>query len=672
MMDRRKYFNISFIYLLTGYLIFGSLCFGQKSDPALFGGLFFSGNHIPPASPYRNTPVYKLQVKTKLQLTNEKPINLEGNYSLSFKVSFWTDFSHGNIFKVENAGYTLKFNFDHHPDSATVHLLLALNSEPPTASFTFNRSEIHDGIWFDILIKVDETNGIITGKVNGIANTYRTKPFHWSKESHISFGADGPTQDCAAMILKDLRLSISGILQHQWLFTEMEGNKAFDALGNLDALVTNHDWLISRHLSPSEKDSFFIASGGPVSVTVDKSVPSLIIQMPGEIKIYDLRLRTFSRFPLIKGNGATGSQNDGVKWNSNKFEFENSVNQLRYSLYRYPGESGVLIRIFTQRLPVITPAEYNQLLENSPVRVRDRERVYRFWAFAGGGFLLLVISGYTLLRYSQKQRLINQKAENESLKSVLIKEFPKTGYISIFGGLKLIDKNGFNHADKIPRLLKEILAVIVYHSKNSGDPSQNGVDFKLLEEVFWYDIKSENLKNNRNVAFTNIRKAIKDFEGLVLTSMNNRVMLECTVGISNRIDEFFDLLEYLESKDITGNEKSLASFAGIVNEGIAFNDLHSEWAENTRNILRSKVISILERYQLLLFERGDFSSCIKIANIALLHDSLHEVTLKFLLRSLSAINKAQEAERFYRNFCEQYFDVFKEEFPFELEELLEE
>jgi len=672
MMDRLKYFNISFIYLLTGYLMFGSLCFGQKSDPALFGGLFFSGNHIPPASPYRNIPVYKLQVKTKLQLTNEKPINLEGNYSLSFKVSFWADFSHGNIFKVENAGYTLKFNFDHHPDSATVHLLLALNSEPTTASFTFNRSDIHDGKWFDILIRVDETNGIITGKVNGITNTFRTKPFYWSKESHISFGADGPTQDCAAMILKDLRLSINGVLEHRWLFTEMEGNKAFDALGNLDALVTNHDWLINRHLNPSEKDSFFIASGVPVSVTVDKSVPSLIIQMPGEIKIYDLRLRTFSRSPLSRGNGAIGSQNDDVKWNSNKYEFEDKVNQLRYSLYRYPRESGVLIRIFTQRLPVITPAEYNQLLENSPARVRERERMYRLWAFAGGGFLFVVISGYTLLRYSRKRRLLNQKADNGSGKSILTAEFPNTNYISIFGGLKLIDKDGINHADKIPRLLKEILAVILYHSRKSGGGTQDGVGFKLLEEVFWYDIKSENLKNNRNVAFTNIRKAIKGFEGLALTTMDNRVTLEYPGDTSNRIQEFFDLLEVLEDSNTPTNEKALASFAGIVSEGIALADLHSEWAENTRSILRSKVISILERYQILLFEGGDFVDCVKIANIALLHDPLHEVTLKYLLRAYFTLGKAPEAERFYSNFCEQYFDVFKEEFPFEFEELLEE
>lgn len=663
----RSFFYIWFISLLTV-----SPGFGQIPDPLPMSGLFFSGNHILPASPYRTTPGHKLKIKTKLWLTHKRAVELRQNYSVSFRASFWADFSHGNIFKVENAGYTLKFNFNHHPDSADVHLLLALNSEPTPVSFTFKRSDVHDGKWFDILIEVDEANGIVAGKVNGVTKTFRTKPFLWAKESHISFGADGPTHDCAAMILKDLRLSVNGILEHRWLFTEMEGNTAFDEVGDLDALATDHEWLINRHLNPVEKDSFFIASNRPVSLSVDKTGKEIIIRTATGVTVYDLTMRTLRELPSKKVNEFPENPGGSLPWTTPSIEFEDSADQLNYSLFQYPRKDGVLIRIFTIRLPILTRDMHAALLEDSPTRVRQRSEKLFIWAIAGVTFLIIPVFIWVGMKYSGKRRNKPTRSEAKEQPAHVIQELPDTNYITIFGGIKLVDKNGIDHAERLPRLLKEMLAMIVYHSRKRDGKSREGVVLNHLEEVFWSRIKSENLKNNRNVAFTNIRKAIRGFEGLTLTVRDNEVVLDIPDDISNRTEDFIGLLDQIENSGNPPGDEAFALFAGIVSEGIALADLHSEWAENTSNILRSKVISVLEKYMTILFERRELESCIEVARIAFLHDSLHEVALKFLLRSLFALGQHSETEKYYRIFCEKYFDVFKEEFPFELEELLEE
>ncbi len=657
------------ILILFGFLLAGTLCFGQIPDPSSLRGLVFSGNHVPPASPYRTNPGYKLKMKTKLLLTDARKVILNGNYAISFRVSFWSDFSHGNIFRVENPKYSIKLNFNHHPDSAEVFLTLALNSEATSVVFPIKRSNLHDGKWYDLVFEVDEKRGSITGEINGLKKTFKTNPFFWAGESLINLGADGPTYDCAAMILQDLKLIIDGKLKHQWLFNEMEGNTAFDSEGDLDARVSDHDWLINRHLNPVEKDSFFLNSKGTVHLAVNKNRKELVIQLPEETKIYDLTFRR-SRSVANLGGESDKTALDTTGWDSPALEFEDSTNQLKYILYQYPGEKGVLVRIFTVRLPLLTKARYDELLENSPPRVKQRMETFYFWSATGTVLVLVILSGYfgrrVLLR--RKENIIVRAVS--ASKGEVIKQFPKTNYITIFGSLKLIDKKGVNHAENLPPMLRELLATVVFYSKKDAGKT-SGASLKLLEETFWYDIKSENLKNNRNVAFANIRKAIKGFEGLTLQVKDNEVTLIHPDDTSNKVEEFFNLLEYLETSQPTPNEAAFSSFAGIVSEGMALAGLHSEWADNTRSILRSKVIGILEKYMIILQGRSDHKACIKVAGIAFMHDPLHEVTLKLILKSHVALGEIAKAEMFYQTFCERYYDALKEEFPFEFDELVE-
>ncbi len=657
--------------ILFGFLFTASLCFGQIPDPSSLSGLFFTGNHAPPASPYRTSPGYKLKMKTKLMPTDTRPVILSGNYAISFRVSFWSDFSHGNIFRVENPKYSIKFNFNHHPDSAEVFLTLALNGEATSVVFPIERSNLHDGKWYDLVFEVDEKRGRINGEINGLKKTFKTNPFFWAGESSINFGADGPTYDCAAMILQDLKLIIDGKLKHHWLFNEMEGNTAYDLVGDLDARVSDHDWLINRHLTPFYRDSFFIASPEPVVISINENRKELVIQLPGETKIYDLTLRTFKSVASQSGE-SDGNVADTKVWNSGSLEFEDSVNQLKYTLYQHPGRNGLRVRIFTVRLPVLTRAQYDDLLENSPVRIRARAEAIKFWSAIGAGMVAVFIAGYFGVRYFRKLKEFDPEPDDAKATDNVVKGFPKTNYISIFGSLEIIDRNGINHADNLPPMLRELMSIIVFYSrKHDSNNQMSGASLKLLEETLWYNIKSENLKNNRNVAFANIRKATKGFEGLTLQVKDNEVTLIHPDDTSNKVEEFFNLLEYLETAQPNPNENAFATFTGIVSEGMALAGLHSEWADNTRSILRSKVIGILEKYMTILQGRSDHEACIKVAGIAFMHDPLHEVTLKLILRSQVALGETAKAEMFYQNFCERYYEALKEEFPFEFDEFVE-
>lgn len=645
--------------------------FGQKFNADSLAGLVFSGNHKYPISPYRTAPASRLGEKTKLQLTKEKPVNLKGKYSVAFKVSFWYNFAHGFIFGIDNKKYSVKFIFSHHPDSSKIDLSLSLNNDPTDILFRVDRNEIYDGKWFDCLFEFDESKGEVTGKINGVTKRFRSVPFTWEGVSTLFFGADGVTNDCAPMILKDLRISIKGKLEHHYLFTEMEGNTAYDSEGDLDAYVDHHLWLTNQHYLPVKKDSFYVKTTGNRAPSLHKSRNEIIINRPDSITIYHLAFHTYNTYPLSALGLLQDYFSDTVVWNSPSTIKDVPVNKLRFFLSQYPAKDSTLIMISYLRTPVLNSEQYKEMYENSPTRVKARNQEILKWSLLGFGLLILLGTGYFAKKSIKHRKEMLEKEKEIQLNHSIIREFPDTNCISIFGGVKIINKDGINVADSLSPKLKELLAMIVFYSRKERDGSTKGVNFKLLEEIFWYNIQSENIKNNRNVTFANIRKALKNFENLTLNVKKNEVTLDYPEDISNKVQHYFSLVDYLDSTETAPDDPAFAAFAGIVSEGVALNELHSEWADNTRSIIRSKVISILERYLDLLFKRNDYKSCIKVAEIAILHDPLHESTLRYKIKSHVMLDEVKIAEECYSRFSKRYFEMYKEEFPFEFDELLE-
>lgn len=675
-MKKILYFLKILLVMVVGLVsIIPSISFGQQLEVHQFSGLVFSGNHKFPISPYRTKDGDKLKEKTKLFLTKEKRVNLKGKYSISFKASFWYNFAYGYIFKVENKNYSIQFLFDHHPASSDINLSVSFNNESTPVTFRFKRSDIYDGKWFDCMFEIDEVKGIIRGQINGVVKEFKTKSFYSQGGSDISFGAGGITNDCAPMILKNLKISINGKLEHHYLFTEMEGNTAYDSEGNLDAQVTNHEWLINQHYFPHKKDSFYVNSAAILAMLVNKRENDLIIKLSDSIKIYDLSFHTFANFPLdskINDTLPGGYLFDTMNWDSLSLIKDDQRNNLRYFLYKYLRKDSTLIKILFVRTPVLTESQYNELFENSPTQIHQRNKTIIQWSVIGIGILILFFLGYSGKLIMKRRREFWLMEKEISERQVIIKYFPETNYISVFGKLKLIDKNGINHADNLSPKLGELLAMIIFYNPIEKNSQSKGVNFKLLEEIFWYNIKSENIKNNRNVAFARIRKVLEEFDGLTLSVRKNEVSLDCSSEISNRVEEYLKLVNYLNQPETSQDETAFASFAGIVSEGVALNELHSEWAESTRSILRSEVINFLGKYIDILFKKSDYKSCTKIADIAFLHDPLHEITLKYKIKAHVQLGEVAMAEECYNLFCKQYLTVYHEEFPFEIDELIEE
>ncbi|MBK6679761.1 MAG: hypothetical protein IPG53_06890 [Ignavibacteriales bacterium] len=81
----------------------------------------------------------------------------------------------------------------------------------------------------------------------GISKEVKRSELKTSDGLDINFGRQLPVKNCLAMIIKNLQIEIDGKLSHQWLFTEMTGNTAYDSEGSLDLETENCDWLINKH-----------------------------------------------------------------------------------------------------------------------------------------------------------------------------------------------------------------------------------------------------------------------------------------------------------------------------------------------------------------------------------------------------------------------------------------
>jgi len=671
------------------------------------GGLVFSGNHRIPVSPYRTDYEYRLRAVTRLTLTDRRTVNLKGRYNLTFNASFWYDFAFGNIFYLENSKYSFRCIFDHYPLSKDINFTFIFEKEGSDdedfVTIPIDRTRLFDGNWLRMSADVDELAGKITVSIDSTTKTLQVAPFYSSEGSIIHFGEFRTYSDCPALILKDLRLSIQGKLAHRWRFSEMEGNKAYDEVGDMDAKVEKHQWLIDRHYKRLLHDSLFIVNKGEASVYVLRNPLRLVFRFADRTMLYKVLTRRIVNLPA----NSTEYFIDSLEWRTPSIAIDDSATGLRYFFNRRPRGKFFEVKIYSLRLPILTPVQYSKLKAFSEARIKEmRHKEFPLIVVYLGVPLLLVLA-YFMTNYVRKRRKMNDPYADIGEPEPWVKKFHSTNYLSVFGGLKIIDSTGVNHAESLSPLLRELLAIIIFHSRrNETTGSISGVSLKMLAETVWYNIKPENLKNNRNVAFANIRKALAGFEGLSLTVKDNEVALIYPADTSNRVDDFFTVLEYLEShwgeanganevgganktiglnddgpKRVGGlngadeliktNELALATFAGIADGGEVLPGVHSEWADSTRSVLRSKVMGVLERFMNHLQVKKEHEGCNRIADIAFVHDPLNETALSFKLRALVALGQSTEAKEFYKGFCDRYFKALKEEFPFEFDELVE-
>lgn len=312
------------------------------------------------------------------------------------------------------------------------------------------------------------------------------------------------------------------------------------------------------------------------------------------------------------------------------------------------------------RTPILTEKERMELMEASiPFKIERRNRILKYSAIA---FISIAIPGVMLFFFVKMRR---KRADSEAIKESDFSYDPVGNLVSLFGGLTIINDKGERVDAGFTPKLAELFSIILYYSTFN---SEHGVLFSRLEQILWVDIPAENIKNNRNVAFSKIRSLIAGNCKISVITENDTARIVLPSGMINEQRMINNLLK----RDIkTWSDRDLNRFLKIVSRGEYLSNIHSDWATGVRTEMVSAVIKKSVEILNSFYDKAEYETCIEMSNIIAIQDPLGEEILRFKLRSLTLLGRETEAKKEFSSFRRGFKRRYKEDFGKNFNEFIE-
>lgn len=626
--------------------------FSQSANGNEFTGLKFSGNYKIEARDTGIVKIYPKETKTKFEAGGPKGIDLGNNYSLSFKFCIYLNEHFASIFEIENGNYSIRLRYLYHPDSNTVHLQLRINGKHIIISFARPLNDFVKGNWYDLKLDVDEIKQKIALTLNGVRKQAVNKYLSTEWPSIIRFGQMLPDGDCLAIIVKDLKIYKDGILTHFWRFNETGGNTAFDSEGKLDVEVVAPVWVLESHYK-WRKDQLPAISG-----------------LKNVMPFY--RLVTNSRMVVLEEKGTGKVVGDLFPIEGDSIDFVGSwldtTNSKLYTSVAVTNNNKCVMHLYSIVLPVVSEKIFTKFGAVPPsIFSRTNGTFFVYSAL----FVLAVAIPSTAFfmirkRRPQKKRTGVAEGENHYIAEILPREVQKN-IILVFGGLRLIDPDGVDIHGDLSGRLQDLLAALLFYSSSD---ERGAVPLRKLEKIIWSDIPKEKLKNNRNVAFSKLRKLTSKMNGITIESDSENVVLKISPEIRNETAVFFKLIKLLSIKTKISSDPLAEEFINIIKGGILLQGITSAWIEKERFVIANDIIEILLRRCEYLYLEGRYENCNETAGIINMYDPANEEAFRYKLKSLFYLGRHSLVEETYTSYCREYHAVYGQTYPHQVRMLL--
>ncbi|MEQ6120511.1 LamG-like jellyroll fold domain-containing protein [Reichenbachiella sp. MALMAid0571] len=279
-----------------------------------------------------------------------------------------------------------------------------------------------------------------------------------------------------------------------------------------------------------------------------------------------------------------------------------------------------------------------------------------------GGLLVFGV-GYSIFKSKSKKTI----PQREPLKArpIISNEKNQPG-IYLFGGFRLINKNGENLSDLFSPKRKELFVLVLLYTFR-----KNGINSKQMSEILWEGHSFESAKNNRSTQMKRIREILADNTGLSIDYDNKNWKIKIDDGIRWDFSDYsYFSSELKNSKDIESIEKNVEGLLSVINQGVLLPNMHYEWLDPIKGQLSEEIVEVLTP----LIERNGLNLetelKLKIFNSIFSLDPLNEKALNCKIKLLVSEGKHTLAKNAFDHFCSSYSQFYGEKYDKEFSALI--
>ena len=280
----------------------------------------------------------------------------------------------------------------------------------------------------------------------------------------------------------------------------------------------------------------------------------------------------------------------------------NSGNEL-YALFIQSNDSGATkVDVMNISLPLFPVKEV--LL---PERQSDEKDALPVWAavFAAIAAVCLILFAIITLA----GRMKNRKKTKDTTSVEDYYDFSRN-CISLFGGFRVLDRNGEDITSNFSQTLRKLLIALILHTVKY----KQGIPGEKLNQLIW-DYKPEGTaSNNRNVYISRLRTALENMDGITINTKNKFLSISFS---DSTICDYVEAIRLYETYKTVDDMNRLLS---LLFKGKLLPNSEDEWIEAFKNEYSSMTLSFLSTQ---LGSNIPNNLKLKIADTIILYDKLN-------------------------------------------------
>ncbi len=284
-----------------------------------------------------------------------------------------------------------------------------------------------------------------------------------------------------------------------------------------------------------------------------------------------------------------------------------------------------------------------------------RGRMLRLWIPLGLLILALGIAGTWYLR--KRRRFSSQEEGYQRSKTdprrKLFHEDPRPSSIYLFGPLAVIDRDGNDIIDQFTNQIRAVLLLLIKYR-------ETGMTTLRFSSIMWPDKEATKSKANRGVAINRVRQLLSTLDGVTPVFENGVYKLNFSEG---------SFCDYISLDDDLTDKSKREEMLRILSRGRFLSDESDELFDSFKGNVESKVIPFLTDELTTRFNAKEYQAAIEIAEMLFRYDPLDENALKYIVNSLHALRRREDAMVQYTRFITEYQRINDESYPIPFEKI---
>ncbi len=202
------------------------------------------------------------------------------------------------------------------------------------------------------------------------------------------------------------------------------------------------------------------------------------------------------------------------------------------------------------------------------------------------------------------------------------------------------------------RQVREVLAYLIVNRHGA-------VARDVLIDILWPDASPDVARNRLNVAFSNVRSALKSAtDHPVIEHHQGLYRLRPDIDVWVDIEAFDHRIDWARARRAEGDSdnsiRALRDAVALSRYELLSDDPYVDWVVERREPLRLRAVEARVRLAELLFERGAYDECLELSWDVLARNRFDERSHRMLMRTFVELGHRQQALYQFER-CEQVF-----------------